>query len=101
MKTIEVPQSLADLLANPQRVRDAFALLNALAQVEVVLTTPGGSQPLTPGNQTIRGDPPTLTMPLPLRFTRSIPDSTATAASASATVNLLLAELRKVSQLPS
>jgi len=101
VKTIIPPASLAELLADPQRVRDAFALLNALAEMQVVLVAPGGSQPLIPGNKTLRGDPPTLTMPLPLKLTRTIADSTATAASVSTQLNLLLAELRKTTMLPS
>lgn len=101
MKTIEAPANLAELLSDPQRVRDAFALLNALATMEVHLVPPGGAPALSPGNKSIRGDPPNLILPLPLQFTAAIADSTATAASVSAQLNLLLAELRKIRQLPT
>lgn len=101
MKTVTAPDSLAELLTDPQRVRDAFALLNALAEMQVVLVVPGGSAPLAPGNKTLRGEPPNIIMPLPLKCTRAISDSTATAASVSTQLNLLLAELRKTGQLPT
>ena len=101
MKTIDLPESLADLLGDPQRIRDAIDLLNAIATMEVHLVAPGNVAPLSPGNRPIRGDPPNLILPLPLKFTAAITDSTATAASASAQLNLLLAELRKTGQLPS
>lgn len=100
MKPIVVPTTVAELLADPQRIKDALELLNALAQIEVHLVPPGNVAPLSSGNKTIRGDAPNLIMPLPLKFTRAIADSTATAASVSTQLNLLLAELRKVSQLP-
>lgn len=101
MKTIDLPATVAELLTDPKRVRDAIALLNALATMEVHLVAPGNVAPLSPGSKPIRGDPPNLILPLPLKFTAAITDSTATAASASAQLNLLLAELRKTGQLPS
>lgn len=98
---IEVPTNLADLLTDGKRLRDAINLLNALASMEVHLVTPGAVSPLVPGGKPIRGDPPSLIMTLPLKFAAPIADSTATAASASAQLNLLLAALRTTGQLPS
>lgn len=100
-RTIELPDELADLFANPQRIRDAVALLNALSALEVHLVPPGNVASLAPGNRVIRGEPPTLILPLPLKFRAAIADSSATAASASAQLNLLLAELRATKQLPA
>lgn len=100
-RTIQVPESMADLFADPQRVADAFRLLNALAGMEVHLVPPSNVAPLAAGQKPIRGEPPNLVLPLPLKFRRSISDSSATAASASAQLNLLLAELRATGQLPS
>lgn len=100
-RTIKVPESVAELLQDPQRVRDALLLLNALSQLEVHLVPPGSSPALSPGNKIIKGDPPALILPLPLQFRSAIADSTATAASVSAQLNLLLAELRAVRQLPT
>lgn len=100
-RTIEIPDQLSDLFANPQRIKDAIALLNALAGMEVHLVPPGNVASLEPGQRIIRGEPPTLILPLPLRFRGPISDSTATAASASAQLNLLLAELRATKQLPA
>ncbi len=100
-RTIELPENLADLLTDSQRVRDAIALLNALSNLEVRLVPPGGVKPLQSGYKQIIGDPPSLVLPLPLQCTRAIADSTATAESASAQLNALLAELRKTKLLPS
>ncbi len=100
-KQIEVPSDLSDLLADSQRVRDAFALLNALATMEVHLVPTGAVDPLRPGGKPIRGDAPNLIMALPLRLGSPIANSTATAASVSTQLNLLLAALRETGQLPS
>ena len=101
VRTISIPDNLGDLLANPQRIRDAISLLNGLLEMEVRLVPPGGVAPLQSGYKQIIGDPPALVLPLPLKFRRPIADSTATAASASAQLNILLAELRANSQNPS
>ena len=101
MKPLAPPQNLADLLSDPQRIRDAFELLSALAALQVHLVPPGNVAALAPGNRSIIGDPPNLILPLPLKFTTAIANSSATAASVSTQLNLLLAELRKTGQLPS
>lgn len=98
--TIKIPDDLADLFRDGQRVSDAFALLNALATMEVHLVTPGAVDPLGPGGKPIRGDPPNLILTLPLKIAAPIANSTATAASASARLNDLLAALRVVKILP-
>jgi hypothetical protein len=100
-RTVTVPDSVADLLTDPKRVRDAFQILNALVDLEVHLVPAGNVQALSPGNHPIRGDAPNLILPLPLMLPRAIADSSATAASASAQLNLLLAGLRTTRQLPS
>jgi hypothetical protein len=75
---IEIPQNLADLVSDPQRVRDAFELLNALALMEVHLVPPGGADALIAGNQPIRGEPPVLILPLPLQSPNSWAAATGT-----------------------
>lgn len=100
-KNITIPDTIGDLLSDPKRVRDALMLLNALVNLEVHLVPPGNVQALSPGNHPIRGDAPNLILPLPLMLPNAIADSTATAASASTQLNLLLAGLRSTRQLPS
>jgi hypothetical protein len=100
-KTITVPATLADLLMDPQRVADAFALVSALGQLEVHLVPPGNARALTPGNKAITGEPPNLILTLPLKFRAAIANSTADVASVSAQLNALLAELRANGQNPS
>lgn len=100
-KTIELPVNLADLLGDSQRVRDAFALLNAMVTLNVQLVRAQSAISLAPGQNNIKGDPPNLVLPLPLMLDSAIADSTATAASVSTQLNLLLAALRKTKMLPS
>jgi len=98
---IQIPATIGELLGDPQRVRDALALLNALAALEVHLVVAGGAVQLGPGKAALKGAPPTLVLPLPLKFAAAIADSSASAASASARLNDLLAALRLTGQLPS
>ena len=96
---VVVPASVGEL--TPEMVIELIGKLAALLQLEVHLVTPGNVAALSPGNKPLQGDEGGIILPLPLKFTRSISDSTATAASVSAQLNLLLAELRKTGQLPS
>lgn len=64
---IELPQNLADLLSDPQRVRNIIAALNALLAIEVHLVPPGSADSLSVGNEAIRGEPPTFIVRLPLQ----------------------------------
>jgi hypothetical protein len=111
-RTIPLPENLGELIADPQRVRDAFALLNALVQMEVHLVQPANVSPLDPGQRIIRGDPPRLILPLPLRSpngwaaasgtaTRStFATSTVTTAQLAERVKALIDDLRTVRILP-
>ena len=98
---LAAPADLAALFQEPQRVRDAFDLLNALAQMEVHIVVAGGAVALGPGKSALKGSPPALILPLPLKFATPIANSTATAASVSAQLNSLLAALRTTGQLPA
>lgn len=100
-RNVELPDSLAGLLTEPQRIRDAVELLNALANLEVHLVPAGNVKPLKPGYHQIAGEAPALVLPLPLRLRAPIADSSATAASASAQLNTLLGYLRETGQLPT
>lgn len=100
-KLIISPASVADLLSDPQRVRDALALLNALASLEVHYVVGGAANRGGPGAAALKGEAPNLVLPLPLRLPSPIADSTATAASVSTQLNLLLAGLRTTPLLPS
>jgi hypothetical protein len=70
-KLIEVPDDLADLFSNPETIRAAFALLNGLAQMQGQLVPPAASTGLVKGQTIIKGDPPVMTMVLPLQFPNS------------------------------
>lgn len=72
MREIPIPQTLADLLAEPQRVRDAIALLNALAGLEVHLVPASTGATIGPGKKAILGDAPSLVLALPLGFSKRI-----------------------------
>ncbi len=100
-RKIDIPESLADLVRDPSSVRDGFELLNAIAEINVRLVTPGGSEPLESGRSQIRGEAPDLILPLPLKLPSAIADSTASAASVSAQLNALLAGLRATGMLPT
>ena len=100
-RTITLPASFATLVQDPQRIRDAIELLNALSQLQVQLVPVGSSRPLSSGNRSIVGEPPALILPLPIAMQTAIADSTATAASVSAQLNALLAALRLTKLLPS
>lgn len=109
---IEVPQSFAELVQDPQRVRDAFELLNALATMEVHLVPPGNVSALSAGNQPIRGEPPVLILPLPLQspntwaaatgtLTRTtFATSTVTTAQLAERVAALISDLKATRILP-
>jgi hypothetical protein len=99
--SIPIPANTAELLRDPRRVRDALELLNALASLEVHLVPPGAAAPLSPGRNQIVGTPPSLVLPLPLQCPSAVADSSATAASVSTQLNLLLAGLRRTGILPT
>lgn len=100
-KIIEVPDDLAALFSDPERLRAAWELLNALAQMSAALVPVAGSVAFGVGKPLIKGEPPNLILTLPFQFQVPIANATATAASASAQLNLLLAQLRLTGQLPS
>ncbi len=99
---VAIPANAAELLQNPQRVRDALALLNALAQMEVHLVTPQNVSALAPGNKPLRGDPPSIILPLPFKFTEAIDDCDETDLNdVGLTLNALLEQLRRTGVNPS
>ena len=94
---IPVPESLAELLQNPQRVRDAFDALNLILAMRVQLTTPGSTR----GIASLVTSGERYTLPIPLQFSTPIANSTATAANVSAQLNTLLQAMRSTGQLPT
>jgi hypothetical protein len=93
---IPPPATLADLLQDPQRVRDANKALNLLLAAQVSIT-----QPITTrGLESLIVSRENIVIPVPLQLSAPIADSAATAASASTQLNLLLAALRRTGQLP-
>ncbi len=93
-KNVDIPQDFADLIKNPQRIRDAMALLNALANMEVHLVPPANVSALSPGNKVLRGDPPVITLPLPRKSPSSWAAATGTATRTTfATTTVTTAQL--------
>lgn len=89
-KQLKVPASVAELLQDPQRVADAFTLLNLILAGRVVLTPPTD----TKGSSTLSVSGQNLLIPAPIKFTAAIADATASTASNTATINRVLAQLR-------
>lgn len=95
---IEVPASLADLLTAPDRdtrIANAFALLRSLGALRVQITRPS-----TVGVNSLVFSAQGAVLSLGLQLPAPIPDSDGTTAGNSATLNLLLAGLRDITQLP-
>lgn len=84
-------------MQDPQRVRDAFAVLNLLLSMRVQITTPGSTR----GVSSLVTSGEKYVIPIPLGFTAPIANSSATAASASAQLNTLLQAMRNTNQLPT
>jgi len=101
MPSIPVPTvSGVDLITDAQKVQQLIDLLFALRNINVQLVVGQASQTFSPGVSPIVGTPPALILPLPLKLATPIADSTATAASVSTQLNLLLAALRANGMLP-
>lgn len=99
--TIEIPEDLASLFQEPEKVKNAFAMLKALRDLNVQLVTPQSSVALVPGKKNIVGEPPILLLPLPLKMTQPIEDSDGVDGNTTTQLNLLLGELRKIGILPT
>lgn len=109
---IEIPQSFAELVQDPKRIKDALELLNALANLQVHLVPTANVPALSSGNKSIRGDPPNLILTLPLQTaspwaaasgtaTRTtFATSTVTTAQLAERVKALIDDLQSVKILP-
>lgn len=99
---ITLPQPAESILKwvidNPQAVRDAVKLLNLLSAVEVRVVT---STAANRTNNPVIISGTNAILPVPLKLAAPIADSTATAASVSTQLNLLLVALRTTGQLPT
>lgn len=96
-RQLTIPMTLAELIQDPQRVRDAFALLNMLAGAQVRIVGSGKTDmPLS-----VSGN--TLIIPIPVKLDAPIADAETTPNQSEllAKFNLLLAALRRTGQLPS
>ena len=86
------------VIENPEAVRLAVQLVNLLSAVEIRIV-PASSYNRTNNPIVISGT--NAILPVPLQLAAPISDSTATAASVSSQLNLLLAALRSTGQLPT
>ncbi len=90
-----------DFIKNPAVLAAQIDMLYGLRNLNVQLVTGQASQQLAVGVSQISGSPPNLVLPLPFKLSAPIADSSATAASVSAQLNLLLAAMRVRGDLPS
>ena len=91
-------KTLQWVIENPNAVRDAMRFLNLVISLEVQVTQASG---LANPKRGIVFAGRNAVLPIPLQLRAPIADSTATAASVSAQLNLLLAALRSTGQLPT
>ena len=99
--TLPIPnagKTLQFIVENPNAVRDALKFLNLLIALEVRLV---GASGFNDPKRGIVFAGRNAIMPIPLKLNAPIADSTATAASVSTQLNLLLAALRATGQLPT
>lgn len=102
MPAVPVPALTGvDFIRDPQVIAQQMAMLYGLRNLNVQLVIGQASQLFKPGISQITGSPPNLVLPLPLMLASPIANSTATAASVSAQLNLLLSALRATTQLPT
>lgn len=82
----------------PLAADDLIRIVNLMYALEVGLVTPSAN---TRGKTAIITAENNLVLNLPLKFDAPIANSTASAASASAQLNLVLAQLRRTGLLPT
>lgn len=85
-------------IQNPEAVRDAVQFLNLLISLECKVVAPSSINNPKVG---IVFSAKNAILPVPLKLAAPIADSTASAASVSTQLNLLLAALRATGQLPT
>lgn len=86
------------VVQNPDAVRDAVQFLNLLIALECKVVVPSSINNPKVG---IVFSAKNAILPIPLKLAAPIADSSATAASVSTQLNLLLAALRATGQLPT
>lgn len=110
---IDIPESLAELIQDPKRIKDALAILNSLLALQIKITTPQGSNQLASGMIAIQGDfQGGYIIPLPLQSpniwasatgtaTRTtFATSTVTTAQLAERVKALIDDLQTIKILP-
>lgn len=100
---MDIPQINGDFFGwtqkYPQAADDLISIVNRLYNLEYQLIRPGSN---TGGVQNVLvPSAQNIVLALPLKFAAPITNSTATAASVSTQLNLLLAQLRLTGQLPT
>lgn len=101
MSSVKQPKlTTKDFIMHPLLLDQQLALLYALRNLNFTIVPLSGSNALAPSASQIIGSPPNLIMPLPLMLDAPIADSSATAASVSTTLNLLLGAMRRRGDLP-
>lgn len=89
---------MAWVMANPQQVAQYFAIVYAMQNAQLAITI-NGTTTKVPIRFSVENA--LFSIELPNRLSSAIADSSATAASVSTQLNLLLAAMRVTKQLPS
>lgn len=76
---IEVPDDLAALFSDPEWLRKAVGVVNALLTMEKHLVVPGADVDCAPGKPALKGEPPNLIFPLPFKAPNTWAAATGTA----------------------
>jgi hypothetical protein len=83
---------------HPQAADELIQIVNLMRAMELGLVTPSAN---TRGKEVLIASENNLVLNLPLKFSAPIADSTASAASVSTQLNLVLAQLRLTGILPT
>ncbi len=100
---IEVPDSFAEFIADPERYKNAIRQLNGLLQIQAMIVVPDGNTATNAGKPSIRGDYDNMILPIPIKFPAAISDPSGGATvdtQCRAQLAALFATLRRVGLLP-
>ncbi len=93
---LKIPESASELLSDPQRVKDAFVLLNVILAARVQIT-PAGT---TRGTVSLVVTRSNMVIGIPLQFAAPIADATG-AGDIVAQFNKVMAAMRVTGQNPT
>ena len=96
LTSLNLPESVADILGNTRAARDAFTLLEHFRTMRIELTSANDTR----GTASLFDSGQNMIMPVPFRFAGPIADTTADATVLSEALNALLADLARAGMAP-